>query len=700
MAKKKRAMLAAMLLLQQILVLVFCADVIITGGVDIIKTLLPFAQLQVALMLFLFFVLLFMFVAISKVEKKHLVNDTLLNIGACGLVAIMWGIILYHMGMTGLFHGKEYFFFAVQLVVLVAFFVTHCALEDFEWRIAMSALVASQLVLAIILSFLYKNELFSPARIITMFLLMAAVMALYIWGNKLIGNVAAALVVVAQAIVSMVVFFRLNHSKHILSVAEALIPSKSIEQVLSLVMVVLVLLLAVAVALQFLGQFQIVGKLVAVGFMCVIVSAYGIVGGIEAKAEGSFGVDKEEATTTVDYSLLVLKTDPAETIADATSYAIGVHFEGREDDMREAMAKLEEQAGTKLQFVEFANLSELGKAFYKGSLKAAFLDRATAEDIDAEMEMLDEEWIFTELTKVIASVEVEFKVEQEEEPIVRPGGNVSENADLTIEPFVVYISGIDVYGSITTKSRSDVNVLMTVNPSTKEIALITTPRDAYVEIPGKTKTQRDKLTHAGNFGVTYSMATLEKLYGIPVDYFIRVNFTSMEDIVDLLGGVDVYSHYSFVARHGKYPFVKGINHMNGSQALSFARERKTVTGGDTTRGKHHVELVKGLFKKVTGTSVLMSYQSLMDTVADNFQTDISTAQIAALVAMQLGDQAEWHFTSYATTGYYRYEYCASYGGSPLSVCILNKDSVYGAAELMARVLNGEKISDGEYEFEE
>lgn len=697
--KKKRAMLAAMLLLFQITIIVLCADMIITGGVDIIDTLLPIAKLQVALMVFLFVVLMGMFLIIARTEKNHLVNDTLLTGGACGLVLIMWGIILYRMGLTGILGFGDYLLFFVMFAILAGFFVVHVGAEEQLWNPVMTGFVLSQVVISVIASLVYKNELFSPARVIVMYVLMAAVLCLYIWGSNFYGNVASALLIAAQAIVSLVVFYRLNHSKHILSITSELIPQKTSEQLLSLVMVLLILLLIVAFVLQLLGQFRVVGKLVAVAFMCIIVSIYGIVGGIEAEAEGSFGVDKEQATTLVDYGLYVLKTDKAENIADAEDYVIGVHYEGNEEDMKEAMSKLEALAGTSLNFVEYENLSELGNAFYNGTVPSAFLDRATAEDIDAEIELIDDEYIFTELTKVIASVNVEFKVEVEDDPVGRPGGNVSDNADLTIEPFVVYISGIDVYGNITTKSRSDVNVLMAVNPQTKEIALVTTPRDAYVEIPGKTRNRRDKLTHAGNYGVAYSMATLENVYGIDIDYFIRVNFTSMEDIVDLLGGVDVYSHYDFIARHGKYHFVKGYNHMNGSQALSFARERKTVTGGDTTRGKHHIELVKGLFEKVTDTTILMNYQSLMATVSDNFQTDISTAQIAALVSMQLQDQAEWHFTSYATAGSYRNEYCASYSGSPLSVCILKEESVYGAAELMARVLNGEKIPDGEFEFE-
>ena len=283
----------------------------------------------------------------------------------------------------------------------------------------------------------------------------------------------------------------------------------------------------------------------------------------------------------------------------------------------------------------------------------------------------------------------------DQDPVKTP-----DKVDLTQVPFVVYVSGIDVYGDINTKSRSDVNVLVAVNPETKEIALVTTPRDAYVDIPGKTSEYKDKLTHAGNYGVSYSVATLEQLYGINIDYYVRINFSGMEKVVNLLGGVDVVSLYNFTARHGPYNIKKGVNHFNGAQAVSFARERITLPGGDVTRGKHHIELIKGIFAKITTTAVLTNYQSLLDAVSDNFQTDISTNQIAALAAMQLSDGAEWHFTSYASYGDGGTRICNSYRGGELWVCFLKKDSVNRATELITRVLNGEHIPDDEYKYEQ
>ncbi len=241
-------------------------------------------------------------------------------------------------------------------------------------------------------------------------------------------------------------------------------------------------------------------------------------------------------------------------------------------------------------------------------------------------------------------------------------------------------------------------MLVAVNPVTKEIALVSTPRDAYVYIAGHSTTQKDKLTHAGNYGIDCSEKTLERLYGIKINRYIRINFTSVETIVDLLGGVDVVSLETFTSRWG-YKYVKGWNHVNGKEALVFARERKTVAGGDTVRGKHHIELLKGVINKITTTAVLTKYQSLLEKASQNFQTDLTTAEIAALVAMQLSDGAEWHFSSYAACGVGTMDWCAAYSGSKLYVNNLHDWSVKKGAELLTRVLNGEYIKDGEYEYD-
>ncbi len=273
-------------------------------------------------------------------------------------------------------------------------------------------------------------------------------------------------------------------------------------------------------------------------------------------------------------------------------------------------------------------------------------------------------------------------------PTVMPYKEHSSSSDLDVanKPFLVYISGIDRYGAITVRSRSDVNLLAAVNPNTHEIMIVTTPRDAYVHIPGKTSSMRDKLTHAGNYGPSYSIATLENLYGVKVDFYVRVNFSSVEKIVNLLGGVDVNSHYTFTDVRGLYTFQKGVNHLNGAQALVFARERKNIPTGDVARGVHHTELLRAVINKMTSTTVLNKYQSLLNSLTNNLQTDISLSQIASLVSKQLGDGASWKVSSYATSGTGSMQYCASYRSTKLWVSLLHSSSVKEAASLLNKTL--------------
>ena len=221
------------------------------------------------------------------------------------------------------------------------------------------------------------------------------------------------------------------------------------------------------------------------------------------------------------------------------------------------------------------------------------------------------------------------------------------------EPFVVYLSGVDTRGELTENARSDVNILAVVNPVTKRVALINTPRDYYVDLAGTDS--KDKLTHAGLYGVETSMATLGGLYGVDVEYYIRINFAGFMEIVDAMGGIDVYSDYTFtsVGSPGYYnptDFVEGWNHLDGAAALAFARERHAFATGDIQRGINQMKVIQAMLDKLRSPALLTSYTRLMAAVSDCFVTSLSSEQIAALVRMQLTDFAEWSIESYSVTG--------------------------------------------------
>ena len=274
----------------------------------------------------------------------------------------------------------------------------------------------------------------------------------------------------------------------------------------------------------------------------------------------------------------------------------------------------------------------------------------------------------------------------------------AEANKITKEPFVLYLSGVDNRGELTEKARSDVNILAVVNPTTKRVALINTPRDYYVDLAGTDS--KDKLTHAGLYGVETSMATLGNLYGIQVDHYIRIDFSGFISIIDAVGGVDVYSDQAFtsVGSPGYYDpttFAEGWNHLDGKSALAFARERHAFASGDIQRGVNQMKVIDAMANKLKSPTVLMSFSKLMDAVSDCFVTSLSQEQISALVRMQLGDLANWDIESCSVTGSSgKSSQCYSAKGQSLYVMKPDESSVSKAKELIASVLGGEgTVSD-------
>ena len=269
----------------------------------------------------------------------------------------------------------------------------------------------------------------------------------------------------------------------------------------------------------------------------------------------------------------------------------------------------------------------------------------------------------------------------------------AEANKITKEPFVVYLSGVDNRGELTENARSDVNILAVVNPVTKQAALINTPRDYYVDLAGTES--KDKLTHAGLYGVETSMATLGNLYGVDVDHYIRINFAGFISIIDAIGGVDVYSDQAFtsVGSPGYYDpttFAEGWNHLDGKSALAFARERHAFKTGDIQRGINQMKVIDAMANKLKSPTLLMSFSKLMDAAADCFVTSFSQEQISALVRMQLGDLASWDIQSYTVTGSgAKSTKCYSAKGQSLYVMKPDENSVNEAKALIAAVLGGE-----------
>ncbi len=272
--------------------------------------------------------------------------------------------------------------------------------------------------------------------------------------------------------------------------------------------------------------------------------------------------------------------------------------------------------------------------------------------------------------------------------------NSKSNKNITKDTFTVYISGIDTEGEISSVGRSDVNMLITVNPKTHQILLTSIPRDYYVTL--NKIGSKDKLTHSGLYGIDVSIGAIEDLLNINVDYYYHVNFNTLEKLINALDGVDVYSQYSFVSFIGNYKFQTGYNHMNGAQALGFARERKALPEGDISRAQNQQAVIDGIIRKFTSKTIITKYTNVLNSLNNTFQTNMKDSDVKAFIKMQLNTNAKWNITSSVLKGTDSSEYTYSYKGGKLYVMLPDKDSVNSANQLITSVYEG-KILEQSYD---
>lgn len=263
---------------------------------------------------------------------------------------------------------------------------------------------------------------------------------------------------------------------------------------------------------------------------------------------------------------------------------------------------------------------------------------------------------------------------------VRAKATTASQVDVT-QPFVLYISGIDAYGETSTVSRSDVNMLAVVNPQTNKILLVNTPRDYYIQLHGTTGV-KDKLTHAGLYGIDMSRQTLEDLYSTQISAYLRVNFDSLVEVIDALGGVDVYSDYDFLTFH------TGNNHVDGKQALTFARERHSFNEGDRQRGKNQQHVIEAVVAKLNNPRNVLNYQAIMKAVKGAVQTNLSEGDLTKLINQQLDTMKAWSTESIAVDGTGEMNATYSMGNQQLYVMIPDQATVDAAKQKIADTLNG------------
>mgnify|MGYP002771204062 FL=1 len=438
-----------------------------------------------------------------------------------------------------------------------------------------------------------------------------------------------------------------------------LVPTKYLVAII----VVLLILFGVTFGLQYVkNKVYIVGIVIS-----IILSIFQAIGIVYMLKADKLMADVGGANYKTDNMIVVVKKDnPASNLMDASMYRFGTQTSVDQENTQTMLDNINKALGREVKVEQYGTVQELANALLEGRVDAAVYNQALDGLITDSIED------YSDKVRVLYHYGIETELEQ-------------ETADVE-EPFNVYISGIDVSGPVATNSRSDVNIIMTVNPNTKKILLTTTPRDYYVQIPDISGEQRDKLTHAGIYGVDASMRTLEQLYGIDISYYARVNFSSLVKIVDTLGGVDVDSDFEFTA--GGYQFKQGMNHLDGKQALAFSRERYSFEDGDNQRGKDQEKVLTAILNKAMSPAILSNASALIADVSDSVQTNMTQEEMAKFIKMQLNDGASWTIESQAASGNGDTQACYSSGDQPLYVMWPDEAVVQSISAKMNEILSG------------
>ena len=388
--------------------------------------------------------------------------------------------------------------------------------------------------------------------------------------------------------------------------------------------------------------------------------------------------------------LYVLDSNAATTIDDTVSYRFAVTKSFDWKSTSKAIATIESNLNVTLITVEYPTVFAMVDALYAQEVDAMLMNSAYLEILE-EMENYSD---FQQRTRNIYEYAV-IETTPPTQPVVDPKPSIPTHTQPEqseeIAPFIIYISGSDTRNQVSLPGRSDVNILVVVNPNTHQILLINTPRDSYVENTAMGGAL-DKLTHCGLYGVDCSISTLENLYCIDIDYYARINFSGFETLIDAIGGITIHSDYSFTTTHGNYKIVKGENQLNGSQALCYARERYQLPGGERERGKNQMALITAVIKKMLSGSLFTHYTEILDSMENMFYTNFPQESISQLFKMQLSQMPNWEIMSYAMNGTPGYDVTCTMPGVELYVLYPGEKYVNQAADLINRVLSGEVIT--------
>lgn len=465
-----------------------------------------------------------------------------------------------------------------------------------------------------------------------------------------------------------------------------LVYTKLIPTVIVAVIGVVLLIFVILVTVLTWNRHNIVRFIIGT-VLAVLFSALFIVGGVYLyKTTSTLSKISGVETEIAQVGIYVRAQDSADSLAATSGYKYGIITDLDRENTDKTLEEIKTELGAEVQVQEYRGLTELVDGLKREETGAIILNQAyipVLEEMDGYGDIGSQ-------IREISVKHVETVIETSNKPSEdqNAGGQEQPDVETTGEIYTVYISGIDNRGGLVAKSRSDVNIIAVANTKTRQLLLVSTPRDYFVplSISGGVP---DKLTHAGIYGISVSMDTLGMLYGIDINNYFRINFGGFINIIDALGGITVESDYDFST--SGFHYNKGSNYVNGEQALAFARERYAFPEGDRQRGKNQMAVIQGVINKALSPELLTNYSSILSSLQGSFETNISYEEIARLLQQQLTEGGAWNIVSYSAngTGDKQIPYSMS---QPAYVMVPDYNTVDTAKEMIQQVKNGQTIT--------
>lgn len=434
--------------------------------------------------------------------------------------------------------------------------------------------------------------------------------------------------------------------------------------------IILVAIFALCLILSILKKSRVLTTVLLVVFS--IIAAVSLFA-FKSLVDVAHNMNETASYSEIEMSVVVPSNSSVNDVSDLTSVQAPTDADG--SNINELLSHIKSEKGVDLATEKVDSYQAAYENLVNGSSKAMVFNSAYSSLLEMSYEN------FQSNLKTIYSYKIKTSIKDE-----------AKAHDSNV--FNIYISGIDTYGSISTVSRSDVNLILTVNMNTHKILMTETPRDAYVKIPDGGADQYDKLTHAGIYGVETSEKTLENLYGITIDYYARLNFDSFMNLINSLGGVTVYNDQEFTINldtGNTYSFPVGnVDLTSGEQALAFVRERYDLKGGDYDRGNNQMKVIQAILNKMTSLNSVSNYSTIISNVQDSIQTDMKLDTMMKLVNTQLDSGKKFTVTSQEVTGAGSTGELTSYAmpSSSLYMIKLDDASVAKASQAIKDVMEG------------